>query len=152
MENDCDLLNHTATLTTGAPVDENGEDKSLTVTYGLNCIQYSLTDSEHGSVTEADGKRKTGATVGAVIEPVISLDLGYDIDTLSAVRNDNKQNVDVTDNKSFVMPPASVTLNASFKLAYLRNIHQCRAWDADDIHHFLQGSRWFDFTTVSFLR
>lgn len=116
MENDCDLLNHTATLTTGAPVDENGEDKSLTVTYGLNCIQYSLTDSEHGSVTEADGKRKTGATVGAVIEPVISLDLGYDTDTLSVVRNDNKQNVDVTDNKNFVMPPASVTLNASFKL------------------------------------
>ena len=56
MENDCDLLNHTATLTTGAPVDENGEDKSLTVTvtYGLNCIQYPLKDSEHGSVRERD--------------------------------------------------------------------------------------------------
>ena len=176
VEADCDLPDHTATLTIGAPVDDTGvatltcdpeylaskyffiEDLipeikystkqsdgtygeydttprtadgfykakvtyeyfsttiDASVTYGLNCIQYPETDPEHGSVTGPGGKRKTGATVGAVIEPVISPDLGYEIDTLTVVREDNEP-VTVTDNKSFIMPDVNVTVNATFKLA-----------------------------------
>jgi len=93
---------HRASVTVGG--------KTASVTYGMNCITYA-TGLEHGTVSGA-----SGATVGAAIEPTITPDEGYEIDTLT-VTGENSTPVTVADdNLSFTMPEDNVTVSATFKL------------------------------------
>lgn len=90
---------HKASITLGGT--------TASVTYGMNCITYNT--ATNGTVSGA-----TGATVGATVTPTITPDTGYELDTLT-VKQEGDQAVAVTDNKSFVMPEANVTVSATFK-------------------------------------
>lgn len=91
-------------------VDPNGGTHPLTVTYGLNCITYNT--AENGTVSGT-----ANAAVGATITPTITPSAAwYELDTLTVTKKgDDSVAVDVTDNKSFVMPDYDVTVSATFK-------------------------------------
>ena len=88
---------------------------TLSVSYGMNCIVYQNTDGAHGKVLGPGGKEKTGATVGAMVEPEFTPDTGYEVDVLTVTPADAGVKVTVNGNKSFIMPESTVTVSATFK-------------------------------------
>ena len=92
-----------------ASITYNGA--SASVTYGLNCVTYVNEDGAHGTVSGP-----VNATVGATITPTITPDTGYEIDKLTVTKTGTTEEVDVTNNESFIMPEADVTISATFKL------------------------------------
>ena len=61
-------------------IGEASNTVTASVTYGMNCITYTNSDSNsRGSIHAADGKDTAGAVVGAKIEPKITADTGCEI-------------------------------------------------------------------------
>ena len=85
-----------------------GEKLTAQMTYGIACLTYAE------SLTNGSISGPANAVVGATITPTITPDEGYELDTLTVKKGDEA--VAVTDNKSFVMPEANVTVSATFKL------------------------------------
>ena len=114
---------------------------TASVTYGMNCITYTNSDSNsRGSIHAADGKDTAGAVVGAKIEPKITADTGCEIDTLTVNSEDNIPVTVAEDNKSFTMPESNVTVSATFKMTdYTVNVidadHGTVKVDKDTAHY-----------------
>ena len=95
---------HKASITLG----EEANTATASVIYGINCISYQT--AANGTVSGT-----TGGTVGATITPTISPGAGYELNKLTVTKTGTTEAVSVTDNKSFVMPEANVTVSATFR-------------------------------------
>ena len=85
-----------------AALEEKGEEPVVTYTITVN-------DSENGSVS-AD---KTAAAEGATVTLTATPDAGYELSNVT-VTDENGNTVTVTEDNTFVMPAANVTVNATF--------------------------------------